>query len=202
MNNTLAFDSVTSTIFNSNYIIAKIVNNTKLEQNKQCNKLFQNLVNENFICVFIHTNETNILPEYKFTYNFFQIIFDVLINNEFKTLINNDYKYYKNIHENFLLFYSNTILPIKYVIKNILKYLIMKLKIIFLKLYDYIKDEYKLDEKKEEIILPMLLIPNKIKYFTENTINNYDNCEQLLNSLKNSLCFTTKVENIENEFLQ
>ena len=48
--------------------------------------------------------------------------------------------------------------------------------------------------EKEEIILP---ISSKIRYFSNETIFKYIDCLDFINSLKTSICFTSKIENIK-----
>jgi hypothetical protein len=117
--------------------------------------------------------------------------------NEGIKLYNKNIQDYNLVYKNYLLFYIESFNPIKNIIRNVLKYLANKSKEIYDHVYYYVQDKYTLDTEKEEIILPF---PSKIRYFTTNTIGGYDDCFDFLNSLKTSVCLTTKIENIKNLF--
>ncbi len=105
-------------------------------------------------------------------------------------------KDFNTIQKNYLSFYFKSFSPINNIVKNLFKYLTNKFPIVFVKIRDYLQNKYTLDEELEQIILP---IPSKIRYFSKKTIERYDNCLDFLNSLENSICATTKLENIQNQ---
>lgn len=200
---------LTKIIFTGETIISHIMNNTDMEKNRLCNKLFNNIVKYDFICIYNSniinktntTNTTENIFNSKLLYDTINIINETLFNKgDMLMLFYDNSKDFKYIYDRYKSFYKSIFAPIYNIVKNVIKYIITKMKIISTQIHtnirEYLKDKYTLNEEDEKIILKNL--PNiMIRYFTNNTINKYNNCLEFLNSLETSFCLTTNIENIQ-----
>lgn len=196
--NCSAFTQFDSIAFKSDEIIPRIVNNSYIKKNYLCNKLYKNMVKNKFICVYpndIIQNKNNFTQESKFIFESVKIIIETFLDkNSVENFVSTNNRNLNVIYSNYLLFYVGSIIQINDIIKNLLQYLTDKFILTYKKYSNFIKSKYSLDEKNELIILP---IPSKIRYFTNQTLDKYDECLDFLNSLEDSVCFTTKIENIQ-----
>ena len=183
-----------SFIFNSNDIIHNITNtkDTNL-QNKLCNILYDRLITDEIICFIENKKKENFFNEYRLMS---KII--LMYINEFKfskdeleyILFEND-KDIENLKKNFNLFYIESFFSIKQIYEKLKDYYNNKFSLFLIKTYTFFKKIITIDELNEEVILP---IDYKIKYFTYNTINKYNDCLELINSIDNSICLSIKKE--------
>jgi hypothetical protein len=193
-----AFGQFNSIIFKSDEIIPKILNNSDFVKNEICNVFYDNIVENQFICVYpSNTNhfDNNFTPESKFIFDSVKIIIETFFDKDsIENFANTNNKDFNIIYSNYLSFYIGSIIPINNIIKNLLKYLTDKFVQTYEKINIFMQNKYSLDVEKELIILP---IPSKIRYFTDETMDKYDGCLDFLDSLENSICFTTRIENIQ-----
>jgi len=188
----LASEQFSSIVFKSDEMALKIKNNSMLLQTQLCLQLYENIVINEFVC--IYPNNVN-QSETKLILDSVQIVVDTILNNDnVLKLYDDNSQDFNIVYKNYLYFYTKSIGPFNNIIKNVLKYITGKFMEIYIKIHNYMQDKYTLDKENEEIILP---ITSKVRYFTNNTINKYDNCIDFINSLETSICFTTKIENIQ-----
>jgi hypothetical protein len=196
----LAFEQFNSIVFRSDEIIPKILNNSNshLVKNHMCNALYENMVENEFVCVYPNNTyqlENNFTPESKFVFDSVKIVVETFFDKDsIENFASTNKKDFNIIYSNYLSFYIGSIIPINNIIENLLKYLTNKFVQTYNKFKNFLQDKYSLDEERELIILP---IPSKIRYFTDETLSKYDGCLDFLNSLENSICFTTQIKNIQ-----
>lgn len=185
--NCYSFNNPNTIIFKANHYIKNIANNS------ECNKIyFDNIIKNEFICIYQENMNMTFSNDITLIYTDVYKDFDkVVIEN-----LRNDIDV-KKTYSNFLTAYilsKNSIDRISLIIK---KYIIDYLFLFYDKLYDYIQNTIIRDEINEELILP---VHSKIRYFTNNTMNKYNDCLDLLQSLENSICISTNKNNIKNYF--
>ena len=190
--------SLNEIIFNSDIYIKNITNEEdSLKQYQTCNTFYNNLVEDNYVCIFkdnfeINDNEKNIKKEKEFFFIFETM--NIYINE--LTLSNNDINtfYIKNndeinhVKKNFEAFYILTNLSVKTLFKNLINIILDKFMLFYDKFYLFIESNLQINAGEEEIILP---ISQKIRYFTNATIDRYDDCIDFIESLHYSTCFST-----------
>jgi hypothetical protein len=194
------FGSFDTFVFKSDIVVPKIMNNPNLMQNFMCNELYRNIVENEFICIYPvslnkRTHNLTTSLEFKFMFDAIKVVIDTLMDkNDVIELIANNSGDFDIIRKNFMLFHLKSITPINNIIKALVKYIIDKFIVVYSRVRDFLQDKYTLDVEKEEIILP---VAEKIRYFSNETIKKYDDCLDFLNSLEDSVCITTKIENVK-----
>jgi len=188
--------SLNSLFFEGNDIIKNITLNTNIiDKHDKCNKFYYDyLIKNNFVC--LNKNNNSRSDENDILEKIISIHKDTLMFSK-KEMYNfySDNKYELNeIINNFDVFYSKSHESIKKVIKYAVNYYLDKIILFIDRTYDYLKKNIIIDEYNEEIIIPG--INHQLRYFSDTSITNYDDCLDFLKSLEDLLCFTTIKENI------
>jgi len=191
-------NNINSSMFKSDELIKNIkTNNTNIQINESCNKLFRNMVNDKFVCVYNTNNQQNktIVDENLFLSKFVSIYIDTL-----KITEKDIEEFYENkaidiniVKNNFVSSFLLSHSAIKRILKYTTRFFLNKLSVLYDKTYEYIRQNIIIDEVNEEIKLPLPknLDNSRIRYFTNGTIEKYDSCLDFLHSLDFSMCFST-----------
>jgi hypothetical protein len=192
--------SLNEIIFNSNNAIKNITSEKDIfKKCKKCSIFYNNLVNNNYVCIYEENNDkiNNTINEFHFFNEIINIYSDeiLLIKNDIIYFLNNNNNKIKEIKKIFDSFYLFTNKSINKLFKNLILIIFDRFILFLDKFYLFIEKNLKLDTDKEEIILPF---PQKIRYFTNITIDKYFDCDDFLESLKDSTCFLTDKKRILN----
>jgi hypothetical protein len=186
--NCYSFNNPNKLIFRADNYIKNIANNN------ECNEIyFNNIIKNEFICIYQENMNMTFSNDITLIYTDVFEDFDKVVIENMKNDVD-----VKKTYSNFLSAYILSEKSINRLSLIIKKYIIDYLFLFYDKLYDYIQNTIIRDEINEELILPL---HSKIRYFTNNTINKYNDCLDLLQSLENSICISTNKNNIKNYFL-
>ena len=153
-------------------------------KNYECEKLYYDtIIRYDFICLYRNKPDefnhklvngiTSIIREYmNKNKNDFNNLFNHIFNS-IKKIFNDNYTY-------------------------IIDYIIYHLLNIYDKIYILFQEMITKDEFNEIYILPP---PNRVRYFTEHTIDRYHTCLDMLESLSNTACISTNKEHVK-EFIK
>ena len=185
--------SFNTLFFDSNKLLDIINKNESL-----CNNTYYELVEKEYICIYKNHIPYDVDPIHEdFMKKITNIYIESFVNdNDIIELYIDNYEMINYIKYRFYSFYSSISKPLQKVIPTIIKYYFNKIEIFIAKLMVLIE----VNPITEEIILP-INFNGRIRYFTNITINKYDNCIDFLQSLNNSVCFVTKKEIIKSLFI-
>lgn len=163
-------------------------------RNKMCYQFYDDLVKDNYYCAI------NSFEKYNFNLNSYKLISDIgllfhnylsMSKDEFEIMYLENKEYINLISNNYNKFFSESKYYIEYLGKKIAQYYLNKFDYLYNTTKSIISSYTVIDENSNKIIFPD---NSYLLYFTTNTINNYTDCIEFLNSLKNTTCFTVKKE--------
>lgn len=188
------FVSSQSTLFFDSNKLLDIVNKNE----SLCHNTYYELVEKEYICIYKNNISYDV---YSIHEDFFSKVTNIYIesfvnDNDIIELYLDNYEMINYIKYRFFSFYSSIIKPLKQVFSNVIRYYFSKIEIFIAKLMVLVE----INTTTEEIILP-INTNGRIRYFTNITLDKYDNCLDFLQSLNNSVCFVTNREIIKSLFI-